>query len=209
LLNICAIAKLSGAINQAGVVKMSGTAIGVTAAVVAIAVLLWAISVYNGLVRLSSMKEEAWNGMDVLLKRRFELVPNIIEIVRRHAPGEKNALRQVMEVCCAVSSASGQEVRLQAESFLTDTVKLLFSVTEAYPGLTEDADFMELRRESSALENEIQLARNYYNGTVRDFNAAIRAFPAVLISGRLGYAEAAMFGPDDEASGEQAKIIFA
>jgi LemA protein len=187
---------------------MSATAISVTVAVILIAVFLWGISVYNGLVRLSKLKEEAWSGMDVPLKRRLGLVPNLVEIVKSHAAREKAALQMADQALAAISSASTPDARIEAENILAGALQSLFAVADAHSDLKLNAVFMELRNEASSLENEIQLARRYYNGTVRDFNKAIRAFPAVLISGRLGYVEAAMFGEEDESL-EPADVSFA
>jgi LemA protein len=185
---------------------MSSTAVSVTAAVILIAVFLWAISVYNGLVRLSNLKEEAWSGMDVPLRRRFDLVPNLVETVKSRAPHEKAAFQvfqMTAEARGAVSAAQTRNARIEAEKILTGMLRNLFAAAEAYSGLKTNADFMELRRELSSLENEIQLAGRYYNSTVSDFNAAIRAFPAALISHRLGYTEAAMFGTGEDPSVEE------
>ena len=187
---------------------MSATAVSVTAAVILIAVLLWAISVYNGLVRLSKLKEEAWSGMDVPLKRRLDLVPSLVEIVKSCASRERAVLQMAGQALGAVSSASTPDARIEAENILAGALQSLFAVADAHPDLKSNAVFMEMQNEASSLENEIQLARRYYNGTARDFNKAIRAFPAVLISGRLGYAEAAMFGEEDE-SRESADVSFA
>ncbi|MDR1509673.1 MAG: LemA family protein [Synergistaceae bacterium] len=180
---------------------MSSTAVSVTAAVILIAVFLWAISVYNGLVRLSNLKEEAWSGMDVPLRRRFDLVPNLVETVKSCAPHERTAFQMFQmtaEARGAVSAAPTRDARIEAEKALTDMLRNLCAAAAAYPDLKTNTDFVELQRELSSLENEIQLAGRYYNSTVSDFNAAILAFPAALISGRLGYAKAAMFGADDE-----------
>jgi LemA protein len=184
--------------------RMSAMAVSVTSAVILIAVLLWAISVYNGLVRLSKMKEEAWRGMDVLLKRRFELVLNLVEIVKDGASGERNAFKEADDALASVSSASSPDDRIEAENALADALKDLSAVAEARSDLGSNAVFAELRSELASLENEIQLARRYYDGAARDFNGAIRAFPAALISSRLGYAEAATFGTEDEPSVEEA-----
>ncbi|MDR2780121.1 MAG: LemA family protein [Synergistaceae bacterium] len=177
-------------------------------AVILITVSLWAISVHNGLVRLSKLKEEAWSGMDVPLKRRAALLPNLAEIVRSRASNERSMLQMIDETLGAVSSASAPDARIEAESVLSVTLRSLFKVADAHPDLKSNAVFIKLKNEASSLENEIQLARHYYNGTVRNFNKAIRMFPAVLISSRLGYSKATMFGEEDGGT-EPADVSFA
>jgi LemA protein len=176
-------------------------------AIVAILIILWGISVYNKLVRLSNMKDEAWGGVDVQLKRRFDLVPNLVETVKGYASHEKATLQRVIEARGAITGATTQEARIDAENALTGTLRSLFAVAEAYPDLKANENFNELQRELSSLENELQLARRYYNGTVRDFNIAIQTFPSVLISRNLGYTEAKMFEADEE-SREPVKVNF-
>ena len=178
---------------------MSATSILVTVAVVAIAVLLWVIKVYNGLVRLSNLKNEAWSGVDVQLKRRFDLVPNLVETVKGYAKHEEGTLEKVVAARSAITSAPTQDARIEAENRLTSTLRSLFAVAEAYPDLKANQNFTELQRELSSLENEIQMARRYYNGTVRDYNTAIQTFPAVVVSRRLGYTEAPFFEAEEES----------
>lgn len=186
---------------------MSTTAIIVTIAVVLILILLWGISVYNKLVRLSNLKDEAWSGVDVQLKRRFDLVPNLVETVKGYAAHEQGTLQKVVEARSAVSNATTQDARLDAENVLTSTLRSLFAVAEAYPDLKANANFGELQRDLSSLENELQMARRYYNGTVREYNSTIQTFPAVLISRNLGYKESPFFQADEE-SREPVKVKF-
>jgi LemA protein len=171
----------------------------VITALLLIIILLWGITVFNRLVRLSNLKDEAWSGVDVQLKRRFDLVPNLVEIVKGYAAHEKNTLEGVISARSAVSSAATQDARIGAENALTGTLKSLFAVAEGYPELKANENFTELQRELSSLENELQMARRYYNGTVRDFNIAIQSFPAVLISRKLGYTDAAPFEAGEES----------
>ena len=178
---------------------MSATAILVTIAVVVIVALLWVIKVYNGLVRLSNLKNEAWSGVDVQLKRRFDLVPNLVETVKGYAKHEEGTLEKVVAARSAITSAPTQDARIEAENHLTSTLRSLFAVAEAYPDLKANQNFTELQRELSSLENEIQMARRYYNGTVREYNTAIQTFPAVVISRQLGYTEAPFFEAEEES----------
>ena len=186
---------------------MSVTTIAAVIAVAAVAVFLWGVSVYNNLARLSNLKDEACGGVDVQLKRRFDLVPNLIETVKGFAKQEREALERVIAARSAITDATTRSSRVEAENALSETLKTLFAVSEAYPDLKANANFLELQKELSSLENEIQMARRYYNGSVRDYNISIQSFPAVLISRNLGYREATMF-ETDETSREPVKVSF-
>ncbi|MDR3281382.1 MAG: LemA family protein [Synergistaceae bacterium] len=186
---------------------MSAISITVAVAIMALAVLLWGISVYNKLIRLSNHKEEAWSGVDIQLKRRFDLVPNLVETVKGYATHERNTLEAVIVARSAVTAATTQDARIEAENSLTHTLKSLFALSESYPELKANANFSNLQDELSSLESDLQLARRYYNGTVRDFNIAIQSFPAVLISSNLGYTPSSMFGIEDEER-EPVKVRF-
>jgi LemA protein len=177
---------------------MSGLSIVIVVAVVALGVLLWGISVYNKIIRLSNLKEEAWSGVDIQLKRRFDLVPNLVETVKGYAAHERDTLEAVIETRNAITAATTQDARIEAENSLTQTLRSLFAISEAYPELKANTNYIELQRELSSLENDLQLARRYYNGTVRNFNIAIQSFPELLLSRNLGYEAAAMFGVDED-----------
>ena len=162
-------------------------------------VAFWAVSVYNRLVRLFNLKEEGWSGIDVQLKRRFDLVPNLVETVKGYATHEKETLQRVVEARAAITRAGNPGERIEAENALTSTLRSLFAVAESYPELKANVNFLELQKEISSLENDLQMARRYYNGTVRDYNTAIQGFPAVMIARKLGYSEAPYFTTDDES----------
>ena len=176
---------------------MSGTTIGAVTAIAGVVVFLWGISVYNRIALMSNMKDEAWNGLDVQLRRRLDLIPNLVETVRGFAGHERGTLERVTAAQSAASDAATQSARIEAENALAETLKTLFTVSEAYPDLMANENFIELQRELSSLENEIRLARRYYNGSARDYNIFIQSFPAVLISRNLGYREAAVFEDDE------------
>lgn len=162
-------------------------------------VALWVVMIYNRLVRLSNLKEEGWSGIDVQLKRRFDLVPNLVDTVKGYAAHEKETLQRVVEARSAITQADSQGARMQAENMLSSTLRSLFAVAESYPDLKANVNFLELQKELSSLENDLQLARRYYNGTVREYNTAIQGFPAVMIARNLGYSEAAFFSTDEES----------
>lgn len=161
--------------------------------------IVWGIAVYNRLVRLSNLKDEGWSGIDVQLKRRFDLIPNLVEMVKGYAAHEKETLQRVVDARAAITRADKPGERIQAENMLTSTLRSLFAVAESYPDLKANVNFLELQKDISGLENDIQMARRYYNGAVREFNTAIQAFPAVLISRSLGYVEVPFFSTDEDS----------
>ena len=167
-------------------------------AIIVIAV-LWGIAIYNRLVRLFNLKEEGWSGIDVQLRRRFDLIPNLVETVKGYAAHEKETFQKVTEARTAVTNAGTPGERIQAENMLTSTLRSLFAVAESYPELKANVNFLELQKDISGVENDLQMARRYYNGTVREYNTAIQGFPAVLISRSLGYSEAPYFSTDDDS----------
>ena len=169
-------------------------------AAIAALIALWLISTYNRLVRLRNLKDEGWSGIDVQLRRRFDLVPNLVETVKAYASHEKETLSHVTEARAAVTCAGNDtEARLKAENMLTGTLRSLFAVSENYPELKADTSFIQLQQELSSLENEIQMSRRYYNGTVRNLNNAVEVFPALLIAGAFGFTKAPFFEAEEEA----------
>jgi LemA protein len=176
---------------------MSVTAILVTTAVVAIIVLLWGIKVYNGLARLSNLKDEAWGGVDAQLKRRLDIVPKLVEMVRVYAKDEEGALKNAVAARNAITNAPTQDALIEAENMFANVLRELFTMTENYPDLEASRIFTDLQGKLSSLENEIQMARCYYNGTVSEYNTAIQAFPAVIISRLLSYQKAPLLDNTD------------
>lgn len=178
----------------------------VALALLAALLFLWAAVLYNKLTRLRNLKEEGWSGIDVQLKRRFDLVPNIVATVKGYAAHEKDTLSRVAEARAAVAAAASVAERIRAEESLSSGLAGLLAVVERYPDLKANVGFLELQRELSRLEDDLQLARRYYNGTVREYNTTIKSFPAMLISHRLGHSEAPFFqaGDDSRATPEVA-----
>jgi LemA protein len=161
---------------------------------------LWLMTTYNGLVRLRNMMQEGWSGIDVQLKRRSDLVPNLVETVKGYASHEKETLQNVTNARAAVVNAGNDTAaRLQAENALTGTLRSLFAVAESYPELKANTNFLELQQQLGTIENDIQMARRYYNGTVRNLNTMIQKFPAVLIARQFGFQEAPFFEAENEA----------
>ena len=150
-------------------------------AVVAI-VLVWVVFAYNRFVRLVQRAKEAWADIDVQLKRRYDLIPNLIETVKGYAKHERTTFEQVTNARVRAMDAGGIAEKGRAENMLTGALKSLFAVAEAYPDLKANQNFLELQRELSDTENKIQAARRFYNGNVRDLNTAVEVFPSNVIA---------------------------
>ena len=169
-------------------------------AVIGIVVLLtvgWFISVYNTLVKLRNRVQNSWAQIDVQLKRRFDLVPNLVETVKGYAAHEKDVLEKVTQARSMVQSAQSLEQRQQAENMLTDTLRSLFAVAEAYPQLQANQNFMELQRELSDLEAKIAFARQFFNDTTMNYNTEIQSFPNNILAGMLNFQAMPYFQVDE------------
>jgi LemA protein len=164
---------------------------------------VWVIVLFNGLIKLKNRVEEAWSDIDVQLKRRYDLIPNLIETVKGFAKQEKEVLESVTEARTRAMGAQDTKDQVEAENMLSDTLKSLFAVSENYPDLKSNENFLELQRELSDTENKIQAARRFYNGNVRDFNTKIQTFPNNMIAGTLQFNEKEFF----EAGEEEKKNI--
>lgn len=171
-------------------------------------VVLWAISIYNGLVRKRNMVEEAWSGIDVQLKRRTDLIPNIVSTVKGYAAHERGTLEDVVRLRGQAQSAQGVEATAQVQGQLGAALGKLFALAESYPDLKANANFMELQASLAAIEEQIQLARRYYNGAVRDLNIAVESFPSNLVAGRYGFSKAEFFELESAAERAVPKVEF-
>ena len=170
---------------------------------------LWIIYVYNRLITLSNRTKEAWADIDVQLKRRYDLIPNLIETVKGYASHESGTLQKVTEARNMAMSARGTAERGQAENMLSGALKSLFALSESYPDLKANQNFLELQRELSDTENKIQAARRFYNTNVRDFNTAVETFPKNAIAGAFNFGKQDFFeieGGSDER--EPVKVRF-
>jgi LemA protein len=156
---------------------------------VAAATVVYAIVVYNGLVHMRQMANEAWSGIDVQLKRRSDLVPNLVDCVKGYAAHERSVLEDVTQKRGAARALPQGEVaaRAQAEGALSAALGRLFALAENYPDLKASANFLALQQQLSALEDELQMARRYYNGAVRNLNVLVQSFPSNLIAGFFGF----------------------
>jgi LemA protein len=157
---------------------------------------LWAISLYNRLVQLRNGSESAWSDIDVQLKRRWELIPNLVETVKGYAQHERATFEQVTAARSQAMQATTPAEHASAEANLQGVLKSLFAVAEAYPELRANENFLGLQRELSGLEEAIQNARRYYNAVVRDLNTAIESFPANLVASTLGFSKREYFELD-------------
>jgi len=160
---------------------------------VAVAVALWVIFAYNSLVSLVNRTKEAWADIDVQLKRRYDLIPNLVEAVKGYASHESGVFEKVTEARAKALSAQGPVAKGQAENMLTDALKSVFAVAEAYPQLRAVESFTSLQTELSDTENKIQAARRFYNGNVRDLNIKIETFPSNLIAGMFNFVKQEFF----------------
>jgi LemA protein len=159
----------------------------------AAAVVVWAVLIYNSLVRMRSMVEEAWSGIDVQLKRRTDLVPNLVSTVKGYAAHEKGTLEEVIRLRNMAQSAQGVVETAQAQGLLGQALGRLFALAENYPDLKANANFAQLQATLGEIEEQIQLARRYYNGAVRNLNIAVESFPSNLVAARFGFAKAEYF----------------
>jgi LemA protein len=179
----------------------------ITLTIVAI-LIVWFITVYNGLVRLRNRVKEAWSDIDVQLKRRYDLIPNLIETVKGYAGHEKTVFENVTEARAKAISASGAAEKAQAENALSSTLKSLFAVSENYPQLRASENFSKLQEELSDTENKIQAARRFYNGNVMDFNTKQEIFPSSIVASVFGFAKSEFFEIEEPAEKEAPKVKF-
>jgi LemA protein len=171
--------------------------------------LLYAIGVYNRLVRLRALVKEGFSGITVQLRRRADLIPNLVETVQGYATHEREVFENVSKARAASVSAGGVEATAQADAQLTGMLGRLFAVAEAYPELKANTNFLQLQDQLSNIEGELQGARRYYNATVRDLNSTIQSFPPVLIARPMGFTEEPFYQDEDPAIQSAPKVSFA
>ena len=170
---------------------------GIVLVVLVVLIVAWVISIYNRLVRLRNLKSEGWSGIDVQLKRRHDLVGNLVNSVKGYMTHERGVLEDVTRMRSESQKASGVAATVAAESGLSSALGRLFAVMENYPDLKSSANVLELQNSLSHLENELQMARRYYNGTVRDLNTLIQTFPVNFVARKFGFTEAEFFELDN------------
>ncbi len=184
------------------------TTIYIILGIVAVLV-LWAVFSYNRFVSLVNRAKEAWSDINVQLKRRYDLIPNLVETVKGYATHEAATFQKVTDARTAAMGAAGDPAhKAEAENMLTDALKSLFAVSEAYPDLKANQNFLELQRELSDTENKIQASRRFYNSTVMSLNTAIESFPGNLIANTFSFATMDLFELANPSEAEPVKVAF-
>ncbi|MFZ5364326.1 MAG: LemA family protein [Patescibacteria group bacterium] len=174
-------------------------------------IVVWLIATYNGLITLRNRTDEAWSDIDVQLKRRYDLIPNLVEAVKGYAGHEKEVFEKVTLARAAAIDAekSGNPAEIaKTENMLAGTLKSLFAVAESYPDLKASQNFLQLQDELSDTENKVQAARRFYNGNVRDFNIKLEKFPTNMIAGMLGFKSKQFFEIEEAAQREAPAVKF-
>lgn len=169
---------------------------------------LWLWAGYNGLIKLKNQSAEAWSDIDVQLKRRYDLIPNLVNTVKGYAAHEQSVFENVTKARAAAMGATGLADKGQAENMLSQTLKSLFAVSENYPTLKADQNFAKLQDELSDTENKIQASRRFYNGNVRDLNTKIETFPSNIIAGWFHFAKREFFQLEEEAAKKPVEVKF-
>ena len=168
---------------------------------VAVLLLLYVIVTYNGLVRLRNRIQNAWAQIDVQLRRRYDLIPNLVETVKGYAKHEQGTFEAVTEARANAINAQGPVEQARAENMITGALKSLFAVSEAYPDLKANQNFLSLQEELSGTEGRIAYARQYYNDAVLRMNTKIQSFPSNILAGMFGFKEHEYFEADDTSRG--------
>jgi len=169
---------------------------------------LWFMFTYNGLVNLRNQVKNAWSQIDVQLKRRYDLIPNLVETVKGYAGHERETLERVIKARQAGIDASTVKDQAAAENMIVGALRQLFALSEAYPNLKANENFLALQEELASTENKISFARQYYNDTVQAFNTKQQQFPATLVASMLGFRPADFFEIEDATVREAPKVKF-
>ena len=180
---------------------MSGLLVLLIIVAVVILIAIWAL--YNGLITGRNRVDESWSDINVQLKRRYDLIPNLVSTVQGYAKHEKTVFEDVTEARAAAIGATGMEQKAAAENQLAGTLKSLFAVSEAYPDLKASQNFLDLQNQLTDTEDKIQASRRFYNGNVRDYNIKLQKFPSNLVAGPLGFSKREFFGVDNQAEIEK------
>jgi LemA protein len=177
---------------------------------VVVAIAIYGIAIFNRLVRLRQMTNEAWSGIDVQLKRRFDLVPNLVETVKGYAAHERSVMDEVAALRAATRAVPEDDVagRAKAENALSAGLGKLFALAEAYPDLKASENFLDLQKRLSALEDDLQMARRYYNGAARNLNVAVQSFPNSIVAGVCGFAPRDFFELTDASERNAPQVQF-
>ncbi len=170
---------------------------------------LWGVSIFNGLVRRKNVVAEAWSGIEAQLKRRADLIPNLVETVKGYASHERETFDELARLRSTGQAQADVAQRAQTETAITAAIGRVLAVAEAYPELKASANFQSLQNELADVEDQIQLARRYYNGAVRDFNVMIEQFPSNIVANFGAFKPAPFFEIENAADREAPKVTFA
>ncbi|MDD5750422.1 MAG: LemA family protein [Candidatus Pacebacteria bacterium] len=176
--------------------------------VVVAAIVIWFVGAFNGFVRLKNRAKEAWSDIEVQLKRRYDLIPNLVSTVKGYATHESQIFEKVSQARSMAMGAKAPAEKAQAENVLTGALKTLFAVSEAYPDLKANINFLELQRELTDTEDKIQAARRFYNGNVRDLSIRLESFPSSIIGKMGGFKPMDLFELEEPAAKEAPKVQF-
>jgi LemA protein len=177
-------------------------------AVIAV-IIVWLIGVYNGLIRLKNRVDEAWSDIEVQLKRRYDLIPNLVNTVKGYAKQESSVFENVTNARTAAMGAGTMAEKMKDENMLSGALKSLFAVAEAYPDLKSNQNFMQMQRDLTDTEDKIQAARRFYNGNVRDFNTKLQVFPTNMIASSFGFMAREFFDIDEKGpEGQPVNVQF-
>lgn len=169
--------------------------------VLIVLVVVYVVAQYNGLIKLRHKVEAAWAQIDVQLKRRYDLIPNLVETVKGYASHESETLEAVINARNRAMGASGEKAQAEAENQMTSTLKSLFSLSEAYPDLKANENFRDLQEELSSTEDKIAYSRQFFNDTVYKYNTKTQSFPAMIFANAMGFGQREYFEADDDARG--------
>ncbi|MBI3675718.1 MAG: LemA family protein [Proteobacteria bacterium] len=172
------------------------------------AVLLWAVTIFNGLVRRKNVVAEAWSGIEAQLKRRADLIPNLVETVKGYASHERQTFDELARLRSQGQAQADPAQRAQTEQAISAAIGKIMAVAEAYPELKASANFQSLQSDLAGVEDQIQLARRYYNGAVRDFNVMIEQFPSNIVANFGAFKPAQFFQIEDAADRAAPKVSF-
>jgi LemA protein len=170
--------------------------------------ILMFVGIYNGLVKLRNTSEQAWSDVDVQLKRRYDLVPNLVETVKGYASHEKDTFEKVVEARNMAMQATSPEDKAKAENVLQSTLKSLFALAEAYPDLKANQNFIQLQTELANIEDQIQLSRRYYNAVVRDLNTKVESVPSNIVANMFNFQKKEYFELDSAEERKAPQVSF-
>ncbi len=176
--------------------------------VIALLIAFYFVGIYNKLVRKVSMMDESWSGIEVQLKKRYNLIPNLIETVKGYAKHEKETLDQVISARNNALKAEGQAAKISAENQLQSSLANVFALGEAYPDLKANTNFLQLQNELSDIEGDVEKARRYYNATVRENNILVESFPSSFVANMFNFRLGEFFEIEDAAQRANPKVQF-